>query len=379
MIGRSQKRRFNQTINETQYCSKEELSDLKKSRRKKLRKAIKRVCINADENNSGDEEAKVSVSVPHSVIYRGNGYFIDNLHDNQLGGDRYSGPDGIPEISVDKIGEVKVVSRDDKETEGEERNVGEVGEDEIEENEDPPFVGPTIPPYRELDDQQKRERRHAVRRERKRLANEAWTKDDIDTTYLGKTSAGQIDITKYVRPKADMLQNGKSIVIYRLSLKDTVLTYMCESVRRCARWWSYGRVFRSKAGDGVPGIYSVWGIDGDSEDLRKERELPCLDLTELKYWGDKGLRYDSILTLPPTGKGSRPTRISKTRETVDVDVTGEEDNDVDVVPKVKPGTSRDSIKRSGKKGIKRYSDVSLDELRAKVLMKKTQVRRCRRK
>ena len=85
------KRRFNQTINETKYCSKEELSDLKKSRRKKLRKAIQRVCIDTDEN-SGDEEAKVSVSVPHSVIYRGNGYFIDNLHDNQLGGDRYSGP-----------------------------------------------------------------------------------------------------------------------------------------------------------------------------------------------------------------------------------------------------------------------------------------------
>ena len=335
------KRRFNQTINDTRYCSKEELSDLKKSRRKKLGKAIKRVCIDADDTNSGDEEAKVSVSVPHSVIYRGKGYFIDNLHDNQLAGDRYSGPDGVPEIIVD-----------------------------FEENEDPPFVGPTIPPYRELDDTQKRERRNAVRRERKRLANEAWTKDDIDTTYLGKTSAGQIEVTKYVRPKADSLQNGKSIVIYRLSLKDTVLTYICESVRQCARWWSYGRVFRSKAGDGVPGIDSVWGIERDSQDLRKERELPCLDLTELKYWGDKGLRYNSILTLPPTGKGSVPTKISKTRETADVDVMGEEDNDVDVVPKVKPGTSTDSIKSSGKKGIKRYSDVSLDELRAKVLMKR---------
>ena len=191
-----------------------------------------------------------------------------------------------------------------------------------------------------------------------------------NTTYLGKTSAGQIDVTKYVRPKADMLQNGKSIVIYRLSLKDTVLTYMCESVRRCARRWSYGRVFRSQAGDGVPGINSVWGIEGDSEDLRKERELPCLDLTELKYWGDKGLRYNSILTLPPSGKGSKPTKISKTREIADVDVTGDEGNDVDVVPKVKPGTSRDSIKSSGKKGIKRYSEVSLDELRAKVLLKR---------
>ena len=113
-----------------------------------------------------------------------------------------------------------------------------------------------------------------------------------------------------------------------------------------------GGFFGLKRGMGFQGLTAYGVLRRDSEDLRKERELPCLDLTELKYWGDKGLRYNSILTLPPTGKGSIPTKIMKTRETVDVDVMGDEGCDVDVVPKVKPGTSGDIIKSSGKKGNK---------------------------